>query len=50
VNRRPIGALMAVHIARNEGSTNLTLWATYFDVPPGGPFRIDRADPGNCSF
>ena len=39
-----------VHIARNEGSTNLVLWATFFDVPPGGPFRIDRQDPGNCSF
>jgi quercetin dioxygenase-like cupin family protein len=39
-----------VHIARNEGSQNLELWATYFDVPPGGPFRIDAANPGNCSF
>ena len=39
-----------VHIARNEGSVNLELWAAYFDVPPGGAFRIDAADPGNCSF
>ena len=39
-----------VHIARNEGSQNLELWATYFDVPPGGPFRIDAPSPGNCSF
>ena len=39
-----------VHIARNEGSVNLELWATYFDVPPGGAFRIDAANPGNCSF
>ncbi len=39
-----------VHIARNEGSENLVLWATYFDVPPGGAFRIDAPDPGNCSF
>jgi quercetin dioxygenase-like cupin family protein len=40
-----------VHIARNLSlSQNLELWATYFDVPPGGPFRIDAADPGNCSF
>lgn len=38
-----------VHIARNEGATNLELWATYFDVPPGGAFRIDAANPGNCS-
>lgn len=40
-----------VHIARNESSTeNLELWATYFDVPPGGAFRIDAPAPGNCSF
>jgi quercetin dioxygenase-like cupin family protein len=38
-----------VHIARNESATeNLELWATYFDVPPGGAFRIDAANPGNC--
>jgi quercetin dioxygenase-like cupin family protein len=39
-----------VHIARNEGSENLELWATYFDVPPGGAFRIDAPNPGNCGF
>ena len=40
-----------VHIARNESQTeNLELWATYFDVPPGGAFRIDAPNPGNCSF
>ena len=40
-----------VHIARNESqSENLELWATYFDVPPGGAFRINAPDPGNCSF
>jgi quercetin dioxygenase-like cupin family protein len=39
-----------VHIARNEGSQNLELWATYFDVPPGGAFRIDAPNPGNCNF
>ncbi len=39
-----------VHIARNEGSENLELWVTYFDVPPGGAFRIDAPNPGNCSF
>jgi len=37
-----------VHIARNEGSVNLEVWVTYFDVPPGGAFRIDAANPGNC--
>lgn len=40
-----------VHIARNlSTSVNLELWAAYFDVPPGGPFRLDVADPGNCVF
>ncbi len=40
-----------VHIARNESATeNLELWATYFDVPPGGVFRIDAPNPGTCSF
>jgi quercetin dioxygenase-like cupin family protein len=39
-----------VHVARNEGSENLELWATYFDVPPGGAFRIDAPNPGNCGF
>jgi quercetin dioxygenase-like cupin family protein len=39
-----------VHIARNEGSVNLELWATYFDVPIGGAFRIDAPNPGNCAF
>ena len=39
-----------VHIARNEGSENLELWATYFDVPADGIFRIDADDPGNCPF
>ena len=39
-----------VQIARNEGSENNEVWVTYFDVPPGGAFRIDAPDPGNCSF
>ena len=40
-----------VHIARNLSlSQNVELWVTYFDVPPGGPFRIDAPAPGNCSF
>lgn len=40
-----------VHIAKNlSASENVELWGTYFDVPPGGPFRIDADDPGilNC--
>ena len=40
-----------VHLARNESaSANVELWAVYFDVPPGGAFRIDAPRPGNCSF
>jgi hypothetical protein len=40
-----------VHIARNlSQSENTELWVTYFDVPPGGPFRIDAPNPGNCAF
>ena len=39
-----------VAFARNEGLINLELWITYFDVPPGGPFRLDAANPGNCGF
>jgi quercetin dioxygenase-like cupin family protein len=40
----------AVHIARNEGTEPVVLYATYLDVPVGGAFRIDHPDPGNCSF
>jgi quercetin dioxygenase-like cupin family protein len=39
-----------VHLARNIGSVDTELWVTYFDVPPGGAFRIDAADPGTCGF
>jgi quercetin dioxygenase-like cupin family protein len=39
-----------VHIARNLGTENVVLWATYFDVPAGGPFRLDAPNPGNCGF
>jgi len=40
-----------VHIARNlSTSENLELWATYFDVPAGAGVRVDKADPGNCTF
>jgi quercetin dioxygenase-like cupin family protein len=40
-----------VHIARNLSATqNVELWVTYFDVPAGGPFRLDAANPGNCGF
>ena len=40
-----------VHIARNLSlSQNTEVWVTYFDVPPGGPFRLDAPNPGNCGF
>jgi quercetin dioxygenase-like cupin family protein len=38
-----------VHIARNEGSVDLVLFATYL-VPIGAPIRTDLASPGNCPF
>jgi len=39
-----------VHFASNTGAVDTELWVTYFDVPPGGAFRNDVADPGNCPF
>jgi quercetin dioxygenase-like cupin family protein len=39
-----------VHIARNEGTTPVTVVQTYLNVPPGGSPRIDAPDPGNCAF
>jgi quercetin dioxygenase-like cupin family protein len=39
-----------VHIARNEGTTPVTVVQTYLNVPPGGSPRIDAAAPGNCPF
>jgi len=38
-----------VHIGRNEGTTNLVLYATYL-LPVGAPLRIDEPAPGNCPF
>lgn len=38
------------HIARNETGATLELYATYFDVPVGGAFRLDAEDPGYCQF
>ena len=57
-NGRPFGAGQAfvdsgqghVHMGRNETSQETEVWVTYLDVPPGGAFRIDAADPGNCVF
>jgi quercetin dioxygenase-like cupin family protein len=40
-----------VQLAGNlSPSQNVEVWVTYFDVPPGGPFRLDAANPGNCGF
>ena len=40
-----------VHIGRNLSQTqNTELLVTYFDVPQGGPFRIDAPNPGTCGF
>ena len=39
-----------VHFARNEGTENVVLMATYLDVPPGQGFRIDAANLGTCGF
>jgi quercetin dioxygenase-like cupin family protein len=38
-----------VHIARNEGTVELTMVASSF-LPAGGPGRVDAAAPGNCAF
>lgn len=35
-------------MANNQGEGNVELWATYFDVPPGGSPRLDANDPGRC--
>jgi quercetin dioxygenase-like cupin family protein len=34
--------------AVNIGSEPYVIAATFFNVPHGGPSRIDQADPGNC--
>ncbi|HUP45718.1 MAG TPA: cupin domain-containing protein [Thermoanaerobaculia bacterium] len=39
------------HVAYNHSpSENTELWVTYFDVPPGQPFRLDAPNPGTCGF
>src|SRR5262249_43993029 len=39
-----------VHIARNEGTTPVTVVQMYLNVPPAGAQRIDAPAPGNCPF
>ena len=38
------------HLARNEGTQDLVLWATYFGIPPGSAYRLDRPQPSGCSL
>ena len=38
-----------VHIARNEGTTNLVFTILYV-TPVGAPQRVDEPAPGNCPF
>ena len=38
-----------VGIARNEGTVDATVVATFF-VPAGSPTRLDAPAPGNCPF
>jgi quercetin dioxygenase-like cupin family protein len=38
-----------VHIARNEGTTDLVLNVLYI-TPVGAPQRVDQPAPGNCPF
>lgn len=37
------------HNARNEGSTSVSLYATYFDVPVGAGPAVPAANPGTCT-
>jgi hypothetical protein len=40
-----------MHLAANLSFIeNVELWVTFFDVPPGGAFRLDAANPGGCPF
>jgi quercetin dioxygenase-like cupin family protein len=38
-----------VHLARNEGSKPVTLYATYLGVPHGGNPNVPASRPANCS-
>jgi quercetin dioxygenase-like cupin family protein len=37
-----------VHLARNEGTTPVTLYATYLGVPHGGNPNVPASAPANC--
>lgn len=38
-----------VHNARNEGTTAVSLYATYFDVPAGAGPALPATNPGTCT-
>jgi quercetin dioxygenase-like cupin family protein len=38
-----------VHLARNEGTKAVTLYATYLGVPHGGQPNVPASRPANCS-
>lgn len=38
-----------VHNARNEGTDGVSLYATFFDVPPGAGPGIAHPNPGHCT-
>jgi quercetin dioxygenase-like cupin family protein len=38
-----------VHNARNEGTVGVSVYVTYFDVPPGSGPAIPHANPGHCA-
>jgi quercetin dioxygenase-like cupin family protein len=37
-----------VHLARNEGTKPVMLYATYLGVPPGGKPNVPATAPANC--
>ena len=39
----------AVNTATGVNRENAEVWITYFDVPPGGAFRLEQPDPQTCS-
>jgi len=49
-HRLPRSGFGHVHIARNEGTTPVTVVQTYLNVPPGGSPRVEAPAPGNCPF
>ncbi len=38
-----------VNTAKGLNRETAEVWVTYFDVPPGGAFRLEQPDPQTCS-